>query len=113
MASSQHRRRPKRVLVTSGVLACQDAAGMFLQQCRRPTYGGSLAPETKSLLTFQGRMIVMNQQPSSFWVRHAALVFGLKTFAAAMLAYSIAVWLDTPRPYWAMASVFITSNPLT
>src|SRR5712671_6588519 len=58
-------------------------------------------------------MIVMNQQPSSFWVRHAALVFGLKTFVAAMLAYSIAVWLDTPRPYWAMASVFITSSPLT
>src|SRR6267154_3863867 len=58
-------------------------------------------------------MIVMNQQPSSFCVRHAALVFGLKTFVAAMLAYSIAVWLDTPRPYWAMASVFITSSPLT
>jgi len=58
-------------------------------------------------------MIVMNQQPSSFLVRHAALVFGLKTFAAAMLAYSIAIWLETPRPYWAMASVFITSNPLT
>ena len=52
-------------------------------------------------------------QPSSFLVRHAALAFALKTFAAAMLAYSIAVWLDTPRPYWAMASVFITSNPLT
>jgi uncharacterized membrane protein YccC len=50
---------------------------------------------------------------SSFQVRHAALVFGLKTFAAAMLAYSIAIWLETPRPYWAMASVFITSNPLT
>jgi uncharacterized membrane protein YccC len=51
-------------------------------------------------------------QPPSFLVRHAALVFGLKTFAAAMLAYSIAIWLETPRPYWAMASVFITSNPL-
>jgi uncharacterized membrane protein YccC len=58
-------------------------------------------------------MIVMNQQPSSFLVRHAALVFALKTFAAAMLAYSIAIWLETPRPYWAMASVFITSNPLS
>ena len=55
----------------------------------------------------------MNQQPSSFLVRHAALVFALKTFAAAMLAYSIAIWLETPRPYWAMASVFITSSPLT
>jgi uncharacterized membrane protein YccC len=58
-------------------------------------------------------MIVMNQQPSSFWVRHSALAFGLKTFAAAMLAYSIAIWLETPRPFWAMASVFITSSPLS
>ncbi len=52
-------------------------------------------------------------QPSSFWARHAALVFALKTFAAAMLALSIALWLDMPRPYWAMTSVYITSNPLT
>ena len=52
-------------------------------------------------------------QPSSFLVRHAALVFGLKTFAAAMLAFVIALWLDMPRPYWAMASVYITSSPLT
>jgi uncharacterized membrane protein YccC len=52
-------------------------------------------------------------QPSSFWARHAAVVFALRTFAAAMLALSIAFWLDMPRPYWAMASVYITSNPLT
>jgi uncharacterized membrane protein YccC len=52
-------------------------------------------------------------QPSSFWARHAALVFALRTFAVAMLALSIALWLDMPRPYWAMASVYITSNPLT
>src|ERR1700733_9589627 len=52
-------------------------------------------------------------RPSSFWARHAALVFSLRTFAAAMLAFSIALWLDMPRPYWAMASVYITSNPLT
>ena len=50
---------------------------------------------------------------SSFLVRHAAIVFSLRTFAAAMLALSIALWLDMPRPYWAMASVYITSNPLT
>jgi uncharacterized membrane protein YccC len=30
-----------------------------------------------------------------------------------MLALSIAFWLDMPRPYWAMASVYIASNPLT
>ena len=52
-------------------------------------------------------------QPSSFLDRHAALIFALKTFAAATPAYSIAIWLDTPRPYWAMVSVFITSSPLT
>jgi uncharacterized membrane protein YccC len=52
-------------------------------------------------------------QPSPFWVRHAGLVFALKTFAAAMLAYSIALRLGMPRPDWAMASVFITSSPLT
>ncbi|MGY3149644.1 putative membrane protein YccC [Bradyrhizobium sp. USDA 3397] len=52
-------------------------------------------------------------QPSSFWVRYAALVFSLKTFAAAMLAFSIALLLDMPRPYWAMASVYIASNQLT
>ena len=52
-------------------------------------------------------------QPSSFWNRHAALVFSLKTFAAAMLAFSIALLLDMPRPYWAMASVYITANLFT
>jgi uncharacterized membrane protein YccC len=50
---------------------------------------------------------------SSFWNRHAALVFSLKTFSTAMLAFSIALLLDMPRPYWAMASVYITSNQLT
>ena len=50
---------------------------------------------------------------SSFLVRHAALVFALRTFSAAMLAFSIALLLDMPRPYWAMASVYITSNLLT
>ena len=47
-----------------------------------------------------------------FLVRHADIVFALKTFAAAMLALVIALWLDLPRPYWAMATVYITSQPL-
>src|SRR4051795_5142479 len=45
-------------------------------------------------------------------VRHADLIFALKTFAASMLALVIALWLDLPRPYWAMATVYITSQPL-
>jgi uncharacterized membrane protein YccC len=38
-------------------------------------------------------------------------VFSLKTFTAAMLALYIAFWLDLPRPYWAMATVYIASQP--
>jgi len=53
----------------------------------------------------------MNQR-SPFWVRHAALVFSVKTFAAAMLALVTALLLDMPRPYWAMATVYITAQPL-
>src|SRR4029450_8787581 len=48
-----------------------------------------------------------------FLVRHAALVFSLKTFAAAMLAFNIALLLDMPRPYWAMTSVYVTTRLLT
>ncbi|MGY8661131.1 FUSC family protein [Bradyrhizobium sp. UFLA05-109] len=47
-----------------------------------------------------------------FLVRHAGLIFALKTFAASMLALVIALWIDLPRPYWAMATVYITSQPL-
>ena len=64
-------------------------------------------------MSIRGRTKVPMSEPSSFWARHAALLFGVRTFAAAMLALSIALWLDMPRPYWAMASVYITSNPLT
>ncbi|MET4258624.1 putative membrane protein YccC [Bradyrhizobium sp. S3.12.5] len=47
-----------------------------------------------------------------FLVRHADLIFALKTFAASMLALVIALAMDLPRPYWAMATVYITSQPL-
>ncbi|WP_445221623.1 FUSC family protein [Bradyrhizobium sp. Pa8] len=50
------------------------------------------------------------QEP--FLVRHADVIFALKTFAASMLALVIAFAMDLPRPYWAMATVYITSQPL-
>ena len=49
---------------------------------------------------------------NSFLIRHAAVIFACKTFLAAMLALLAALWLDLPRPYWAMATVYITSQPL-
>jgi uncharacterized membrane protein YccC len=51
-------------------------------------------------------------QDRPFLVRHADLIFAFKTFGAAMLALVIALWIDLPRPYWAMATVYITSQPL-
>jgi uncharacterized membrane protein YccC len=38
-------------------------------------------------------------------------IFSVKTFSAAMLALYIALKLELPRPYWAMATVYIVSNP--
>lgn len=38
-------------------------------------------------------------------------IFSIKTFCASMLALYIALKLELPRPYWAMATVYIVSNP--
>jgi uncharacterized membrane protein YccC len=38
-------------------------------------------------------------------------VFALKVLAAAVLALFIALWIDLPRPYWAVSTVFITMQP--
>ncbi|MGU3545670.1 FUSC family protein [Methylobacterium sp. A52T] len=39
--------------------------------------------------------------------------FALKTYAAAMLALYLALWIDLPRPYWALGTVYITSQILS
>src|ERR1700759_5195182 len=38
-------------------------------------------------------------------------LFSVKTFAAAMIALYIGLALELPRPYWAMDTVYIVSNP--
>jgi uncharacterized membrane protein YccC len=48
----------------------------------------------------------------SLLIRHADLVFAFKTYMAAVLALVVALWIDLPRPYWAMATVYVTSQPL-
>ncbi|WP_279360211.1 FUSC family protein [Methylobacterium indicum] len=40
-------------------------------------------------------------------------LFALKIAGAALLALGLALWLDLPRPYWAMATVYITMQPLS
>ena len=40
-------------------------------------------------------------------------LFSIKTFAAAMLAVYIGLLTSLPRPYWAMATVYICSQPLS
>ena len=41
------------------------------------------------------------------------LLFALKTFAGAMTALWISLWLGLENPYWAMATAFIVAQPLT
>lgn len=41
------------------------------------------------------------------------VVFSLKTFAAAMLAYWIALCFDLPKPFWAVGTVYIVAHPLS
>jgi uncharacterized membrane protein YccC len=42
-----------------------------------------------------------------------AWLFSLRCFAAAVIAMYIAFWADLPRPYWALATVYIASQPLS
>ena len=37
--------------------------------------------------------------------------FAFKIAAAALLALFLALWIDLPRPYWAVSTVFITMQP--
>src|ERR1700758_1619073 len=41
-----------------------------------------------------------------------AILFSINCFAAAALALAIGFGLDLPRPYWAVLTVYITSQPL-
>lgn len=40
-------------------------------------------------------------------------LFSIQAFLAGVLALAVAFWLDLPRPYWALATVYITVQPLT
>jgi uncharacterized membrane protein YccC len=47
------------------------------------------------------------------WPGAGEWLFSVKTFIAAMLAVYIALAIGLDRPYWAMATVYIVSQPLT
>jgi uncharacterized membrane protein YccC len=46
------------------------------------------------------------------WPGIAEWLYAVKTFAAAMLALYVAMAIGLDRPYWAMATVYIVSQPL-
>ena len=46
------------------------------------------------------------------WPDLNAWIYSAKTFAAAMLSLYIAMYIGLDRPYWAMATVYIVSQPL-
>jgi len=41
------------------------------------------------------------------------VIFSVKMFVAAMIAYGIALHFDLERPYWAIGTVFLVSHPLS
>ena len=41
------------------------------------------------------------------------LLFSVKSFAAAMLALYLALLIGLPRPFWAMLTAYVVSNPLS
>ncbi|MCO5081111.1 MAG: FUSC family protein [Rhizobiaceae bacterium] len=43
----------------------------------------------------------------------ADVLFSAKIFAAAMMAYGIAIYFDLSRPYWAVGTVYIVAHPLS
>nr|WP_283093316.1 FUSC family protein [Noviherbaspirillum sp. L7-7A] len=43
----------------------------------------------------------------------AELLFSAKSFAAAMLALYLAMSISLPRPFWAMLTAYVVSNPLS
>ncbi len=47
-----------------------------------------------------------------FLLRLEHWLFSAKAFLAGMLALAIAFSLDLPRPYWALATVYVASQPL-
>lgn len=40
-------------------------------------------------------------------------IYSLKNFLAAMLAFGIALYFNLPRPFWAISTVYVVSNPLS
>jgi uncharacterized membrane protein YccC len=50
---------------------------------------------------------------SSILPKPDELLFALKTFAGAMAALYLSLWLGLDNPYWAMATAFIVAQPFT
>src|SRR3954468_7295346 len=82
---------------------CRPAC-VFSGPCRRAL---ALGADRSHSPTASRRRREMRLPTSAEWI------FALKIFGAAMLALYLALWLDLPRPYWAMATVFITTQRLS
>lgn len=75
-----------------------------------------MAPRT---IATSGKRLPLTQSPDSvlallqgpaFKADRDALLFSAKSFAAAMLAYYVALRIGLPRPYWAVLTVYIVSQ---
>jgi uncharacterized membrane protein YccC len=65
-------------------------------------------PGSASLITMPQVSETARSYHSDLWV---ALIFALKTFAAAFIALFFAFWLGLDEPRWALLTVFVVSQP--
>ena len=73
-------------------------------------FGGYIGPERKFPLWTLPRLCGPLGHPTAKAELEASL-FSAKTFAAAMLAYYIALRIGLPRPSWAIVTVYLVSQP--
>ncbi|HVO92340.1 MAG TPA: FUSC family protein [Terriglobales bacterium] len=65
-------------------------------------------PSAASIITMPQVSETTKQHNGDLWV---ALIFALKTFAAALLALFFAFWLGLDEPRWAILTVYVVSQP--
>jgi uncharacterized membrane protein YccC len=72
---------------------------------------GNIATSRKRLPLADGKGSVLRQlRNPALQAERDALLFSAKSFAAAMLAYYIALRIGLPRPYWSVLTVYIVSQ---
>eukprot|EP01132_Coremiostelium_polycephalum_P013168 gene13168-16064_t len=106
-----HDRRAKALSLTARGRELVQAVEQQLVRLRREVLAtidpDDLEAALRVLRAFEGFLngFFTGMPPARDWF------YGVRTFAASMIALYIAMLMQMPRPYWAMATVYIVSSP--